>query len=171
MSAQLDALLSRLDKVRNHGHGKFFATCPAHAEKTGSLYVTLKDDGKITLHCFGGCRNDDVLGAIGMAFKDLFPAREVFRDRQHGAKVEPPVAARAKPPRRYYDFDQAGYGQPGALIWTTAVYWDRQTEYQAIRHAAEKRRLYDRYGPTLKPQPNLKDKPLAWAVAARDARP
>jgi hypothetical protein len=31
------------------------------------------DDGRILLHCFGGCSVHDLLSAIGLEFDDLFP--------------------------------------------------------------------------------------------------
>jgi hypothetical protein len=31
------------------------------------------DDGRILLHCFGGCSVHEVLGALGMDMNDLFP--------------------------------------------------------------------------------------------------
>jgi hypothetical protein len=33
------------------------------------------DDGRVLVHCFGGCDIQSVLGAVGMDMSDLFPER------------------------------------------------------------------------------------------------
>lgn len=35
------------------------------------------DQGKIFIHCFGGCKTHSVLDSLGLEFKDLFPPREI----------------------------------------------------------------------------------------------
>lgn len=32
-------------------------------------------DGRVLVHCFGGCSVQEVLGAVGMTFDDLFPEK------------------------------------------------------------------------------------------------
>lgn len=66
-------LLDRLDRVRKSGKG-WMARCPAHDDRTASLSITEAPD-KVLVRCFAQCRTDDVLGAVGLAFKDLFPPR------------------------------------------------------------------------------------------------
>ncbi len=70
----VDALLSRLERVRQYGKG-WSARCPAHQDRQASLSVTIGNDGRILAHCFAGCAIGDVLGAVGLAVGDLFPAR------------------------------------------------------------------------------------------------
>jgi hypothetical protein len=67
-------LLSRLDGVRGR-NGSWSAKCPAHPDRTPSLSVKDLGDGRILLHCFGGCGTDDVLAALGLTMSDLFPER------------------------------------------------------------------------------------------------
>ncbi len=69
----IDDLLSRLDKVRKTGPGRWNARCPAHDDKSPSLTVRELDDGRILIHCFTGCSPADVLAAVGLEFADLFP--------------------------------------------------------------------------------------------------
>lgn len=69
----LDTLLSRLDKVRQTGPGRWSANCPSHDDKSPSLSIRELDDGRILVHCFTGCPVSDVLAAIGLGFTDLFP--------------------------------------------------------------------------------------------------
>ena len=72
---QAATLLSRLNNVRATGRGRWLALCPAHDDRTPSLSVRELDDGRILLHCFGGCAVEDILTAIGLEFDDLFPDR------------------------------------------------------------------------------------------------
>ena len=71
----VDLIISRLDGVKEKHRGAYVAKCPAHDDKSPSLAVTEKDDGRILLHCFGGCSTNDVLGAIGLGLDDLFEKR------------------------------------------------------------------------------------------------
>jgi len=69
---RLSDILDRLTKVRGK-NGRYTASCPAHEDKSPSLALRELDDGRILLHCFGGCSTDAVLGAIGLDMTDLFP--------------------------------------------------------------------------------------------------
>jgi len=70
-----DRLLAKLDDVRATGPHCWLALCPvpAHDDRTPSFSVRELDDGRVLLHCFGGCAVEDVLAAIGLEFDDLFP--------------------------------------------------------------------------------------------------
>lgn len=70
-----DDLLSKLDKVKRTGRGKWLACCPAHADKTASLSVRELDDGRVLAHCFAGCSVHEVVAAVGLELTDLFPPR------------------------------------------------------------------------------------------------
>lgn len=69
----IDDLLSRLEKVRSTGAGRWVARCPAHQDKTPSLAIRELPDGRILIHCFTGCSVDAVVSAIGLELSDLFP--------------------------------------------------------------------------------------------------
>ncbi|HJE71680.1 AAA family ATPase [Pseudomonas oryzihabitans] len=68
----LDVVLSRLERPKKSGK-HWIACCPAHEDRSPSLSVSESDDGKALVHCFAGCETRDVLGAIGLDLKDLFP--------------------------------------------------------------------------------------------------
>lgn len=74
MDAPIDLLLSRLDRPKKSGRG-YMAKCPAHEDGSPSLSVSEGDGGRVLLHCFGGCRADDVIAAVGLEWKDLFPGK------------------------------------------------------------------------------------------------
>ena len=71
----IDDLLSRLDKVRQTGPGRWSSCCPSHQDKAPSLSVRDLDDGRIRVQCFAGCSTADVLAAVGLEFSDLYPER------------------------------------------------------------------------------------------------
>lgn len=70
-----DKILPMLDKVKQVGTGRYKACCPAHADSDPSLSLYFHDDGRILMHCFGGCSAQDVVNAIGLSLSDLFPER------------------------------------------------------------------------------------------------
>ena len=68
-----DAIIDRLEKVKQTGAATWLARCPSHADKSPSLSVRELDDGRVLLHCFAGCSVHEVLGAVGLDFDALFP--------------------------------------------------------------------------------------------------
>jgi hypothetical protein len=70
----VEAILSRLSKVKGR-NGAWTACCPAHDDKSPSLAIR-EEDGKVLLHCFGGCEVSSIVGALGMEMTDLFPPSE-----------------------------------------------------------------------------------------------
>ena len=93
MAGPLDTVLARLDNPRQRGD-KWEARCPAHDDNKPSLGVWLGDNGAVILKCQAGCTNDDVLDALGLAWRDLFPPKQ-NGDRAHrttgGQKLGPIV--------------------------------------------------------------------------------
>ena len=73
----IDNLLSRLDKVKRTGNGSYQACCPAHADKFPSLTIRETDDGKILLHCFGGCSVQEIVSAVGMELPSYVSAQVI----------------------------------------------------------------------------------------------
>jgi 5S rRNA maturation endonuclease (ribonuclease M5) len=68
--AALEAHGSALRAMGN----RTMAQCPAHADRNPSLSLT-GIEGQVLVHCFAGCRTDDVLAALGMTTPDLFDDR------------------------------------------------------------------------------------------------
>lgn len=69
----IDRLLSRLNKVKRVGDGRWIACCPAHADHYPSLSIAEKEGGVVLIHDFGGCEVGGVLAAVGLQVADLFP--------------------------------------------------------------------------------------------------
>lgn len=68
----LEEILSRLDGVKG-GNGQYSARCPAHDDHHASLSISIGKDGKILLNCFAGCEKANIVDALGLTMKDLFP--------------------------------------------------------------------------------------------------
>jgi len=68
-------LLTRLEHVRQSGPGRWVARCPAHGDRAPSLSIRGLEDGRILIHDFAGCSPTDILAAIGLGLRDLYPER------------------------------------------------------------------------------------------------
>ena len=66
-------LVNRLDHCRSSGDGKWIARCPSHEDKSPSLSIMEKSDGRVLIHCHAGCGANDVLAAIGLEYDALYP--------------------------------------------------------------------------------------------------
>lgn len=75
----VENLLQRLEMVKGRNNS-WTARCPAHADRSPSLAVRQAEDGRVLLHCFGGCETESVLSAVGMSMSDLFPPDEKRRE-------------------------------------------------------------------------------------------
>lgn len=84
-----DEFVSRLEKARRTGRGTWIARCPAHEDKSPSLTVAEKEDGRILLHCFAGCGVDAITSAVGVDMHDLFPPRAI----EHAPRERRPFPA------------------------------------------------------------------------------
>ncbi len=68
-----EVLLSRLEGVQKAGRGHR-ARCPACGGTSRKLSIT-EADGRVLIHCFGGCETIDVLHAVGLRWSDIQPPR------------------------------------------------------------------------------------------------
>lgn len=75
IASPADKLLSRLDRVKQTGPGRWLACCPSHDDRHPSLSVREADDGTLLLKCWSGCGAADVVVAAGLTLADLFPRR------------------------------------------------------------------------------------------------
>ena len=69
----IEVILPRLDNKKSYREG-WRADCPARQHKSrNTLWISERDDGSIGMHCFAGCEPLEVLHAIGLELRDLFP--------------------------------------------------------------------------------------------------
>lgn len=71
----LERLASALEAHGSRGKGSAWQ-CPAHEDRAASLSVSEGKDGAALVKCHAGCETADVVKALGLAMKDLFPERE-----------------------------------------------------------------------------------------------
>jgi len=87
-SACLDKLLNRVEKVKSAGANKWKACCPAHDDQNPSLAITATSDGVLLLKCWAGCTTKEIVWAIGLELRDLFPGEKQPRRGPSKAAVE-----------------------------------------------------------------------------------
>jgi putative DNA primase/helicase len=67
----IEKILKKLEGVIGTSNG-WQARCPAHDDAKASLSIA-DDDGKTLLYCQAGCATTDVVQAMGLEMRDLFP--------------------------------------------------------------------------------------------------
>lgn len=82
-----ELVLQKLEahKLKRTGAGAWVACCPHHEDRTPSLSIREGSDGRVLLHCHGGCSIDSVVGSMGLSLTDLFPQGEQSAPRRHRA--------------------------------------------------------------------------------------
>lgn len=77
----IDNVLGMLDRVKQTGPDTWIASCSTSAHKHGDrsrgLSVRVTEDGRVLIHCNGGCHVTDVVGSMGLRLADLFPQRQI----------------------------------------------------------------------------------------------
>jgi hypothetical protein len=82
------------------GHGRYLAKCPAHPDRSPSLSIREGRDGRVLLHCFAGCKTEDVLKELSLTWaaicgepitpaqaQEAAAARRERERRQHGERA------------------------------------------------------------------------------------
>ena len=75
-------LLDRLKGSRNTGPARWISRCPAHEDRSPSLAIRELDDGTVLIKCFAGCAATDVVAAVGLELRDLFPMQSTEHRRK-----------------------------------------------------------------------------------------
>jgi hypothetical protein len=71
----LQMLINRLQHVHQRGD-QYRAQCPVHeGRSTSSLSLRETRDGRILVHCFGGCSTLEILQVCGLEMADIMPER------------------------------------------------------------------------------------------------
>lgn len=74
---------------RRFGKGKWMARCPVHGrDRSPSLSISEMGGGKTRLHCFAGCTQKSVLGALGLTWRDLTADKPFDREAYRAIEVE-----------------------------------------------------------------------------------
>ena len=95
LSSPIGKVLSRLEGVKG-GNSSWTARCPGHDDKHNSLSVSEANNGKVLLNCHAGCETVNILAAMDLEMKNLFP------DNSHRGKQKNEIVAK-------YDYvDESG---------------------------------------------------------------
>ena len=87
MSEPVAGLVDRL-QAKRCGKG-WIAKCPAHHDHTPSLTIDQGADGRALIKCHAGCDTNDVLAALGMTQRDLFPPKHLQPTTNSSAATTP----------------------------------------------------------------------------------
>jgi hypothetical protein len=124
----------------------WMAKCPAHEDRARSLSLRLGDDGRLLLHCFAGCRASEIVAALGLELRDLFPGNTGSPPR--------PRSTRRRPDTRS-PLDQArvevlleGRRQAARRAPYLALYAEADTVRLGFQIATRARQLATRLGDT-----------------------
>src|ERR671920_58689 len=71
MLADFEDVLDRLDVASRNGE-KAMSFCPAHDDRTNPSLSLKAENGKLLLHCFAGCKPEDIVSKVGLGMQDLF---------------------------------------------------------------------------------------------------
>jgi 5S rRNA maturation endonuclease (ribonuclease M5) len=90
----LSRVTASLDNVRPAGDGQWSARCPAHDDSNNSLCLSIGDDGRALICCQAGCVTADIVSAVGLTMRDLFPSNgSSGNGNGHAIKHSPQVVA------------------------------------------------------------------------------
>jgi hypothetical protein len=71
MLADFEDVLDKLEVASRNGE-KAMSFCPAHDDCNNPSLSLKAESGKLLLHCFAGCRPEDIVSEIGLEMKDPF---------------------------------------------------------------------------------------------------
>lgn len=79
-------VLERRGLVRQ-ADGRYMGVCPAHEDGKRSLQVTIGDGGTLLIKCFASCKTEDVVEALDLKMRDLWPPSDRPRAPMPAVKV------------------------------------------------------------------------------------
>ncbi len=129
------ALLAAGKTVTERGVAKATAQCPAHDDNTPSLSINPRDDGKgVVVKCHADCDYTTVLGALGLAPRDLFDEslkRAAYSDRTTYSYPDGRKVHRGRSSDGKKTFRQSGDTKGNALFHADKITADTTRVYVA----------------------------------------
>lgn len=105
VTSPVENILTALDKAKCEPEWKkkeWVALCPSHDDRTPSLGLKDGANGCAVIHCLAGCKPENILEALGLSMRDLFPEKSHQRPHiplpNHAGKANGHVNGAAKPP-------------------------------------------------------------------------
>lgn len=87
-----DLILNASRKVKKTGPASWICCCTGHEDRTPSMTVRELDDGRVLVHCFGGCSVEQILSGAGLTFDALFPDKPAGDDFKPASRRSFPAA-------------------------------------------------------------------------------
>ena len=97
-------LLQHLEKVKSTKSGHWLACCPAHDDKSPSLSICEKPDGRVLVKCWSGCSVEEILSSVGLTFEALYPEKEIHHGKPERRPFPAPDMFRALIPEMYVNY-------------------------------------------------------------------
>lgn len=128
MSSPIETVLCRLDRVRQTSRG-WIACCPAHEDRSPSLSISEGRDGRVLVHCFGGCKADEITRALGLELHELFP------EKNNASRLLLRPMHRRKVPRRIVEqmLSTPGFEAFSEMAWKLASLDDEAMWKEILR--------------------------------------
>lgn len=127
-------LITRFENLRKARSG-WSARCSAHADRANSLSLRIAGDGRLLINCFAGCRPAEVMAAVGLELRDLFPQSPPSPGarRRRSSKLSPMDEARREILR---EARRQPWARPGVQLRYAITDWlraaDRLQEHATV---------------------------------------
>jgi hypothetical protein len=72
----IEIILASLEGVKQTTPTQWSAKCPSHEDENNSLSLKFTEEGRTLIHCHAGCKTMEVMDAIHLPMKALFPPLE-----------------------------------------------------------------------------------------------
>lgn len=115
-------VLTYFQGVKSRGANQWQCNCPAHNDKKASLSIKAESSGKTLLHCFKGCKTEEVLNAVGLEMKDI------CSERKESTWKERLEYSRKKKIEALYHYKAAD----GDYLYTKVRFEDKDISYVVI---------------------------------------
>ena len=89
MLADFEDVLDKLEVASRNGE-KAMSFCPAHDDDHKPSLSLKAENGRLLLHCFAGCKPEDIVSKVGLGMQDL------FAEGGGGSSIPPDTLARSE---------------------------------------------------------------------------
>ena len=84
---EIEEIVKGLLECKKINSNSYMAKCPAHNDKRASLSIKESNE-KILIHCFAGCKTEDIVKRMGLTMKDLFREKYENKEKNKRLKIE-----------------------------------------------------------------------------------
>jgi hypothetical protein len=150
VSDLLHTVLDALSKFSGHdctpsqrNNRQWYARCPAHRGRNRNLDIGIGNDGRVLIHCFRGCKPEQVLDALDMRMVDLYPPDT--------RQTKPPKPV---PPSEHEDADYFYRDKDGVGIFKIERRYGKNGRYFVASHKDAEGKWQEADGPIVRSYPS-----------------